>query len=29
VKLTLDPALLPDEADLAESFGHMELAANA
>ena len=29
VKLTLDPALLPDEAELAESFGQMELAANA
>ena len=29
VKLTLDPALLPSETDLAESFGQMELAANA
>jgi flagellar biosynthesis protein FlhF len=29
VKLTLDPALLPSETELAQSFGQMELAANA
>ncbi|HLF11243.1 MAG TPA: flagellar biosynthesis protein FlhF, partial [Gammaproteobacteria bacterium] len=29
VKLTLDPALLPDEGELADAFGQMELAANA
>jgi flagellar biosynthesis protein FlhF len=29
VKLTLDPALMPDETELAASYGELELAANA
>ena len=29
VKLTLDPAFSPNETELAHSYGHLELAANA